>query len=481
MEDYIRLRVKPEKKYISSTLKKNNGSFIATATLADFENLENELRTFNVQIAHTAAVLCQSTYSDSADSDMVEGYATEDLQRLGYVGVENYNYELADGSNRQQVDSPTNLAFTIAHKKLLNADGFYAANAFAILLRGTPNSCEWNGNFRFNKGDGSDGPTHAVWENNLYGLAKNVHAEFVKYCEKYSNDLIDGELKIDAQAQNRILVTGHSRGGGTAECLGFMFDNDVMQPTGTIFEPGGIIAKTAMKINDVQVYALAPTQGFYKRDFAKYFPNRDLSNYHNIYNVINTYDFVPTTPLIKWGYSHIGQEYTFNASDGNYEKMKKTLLNHFQQSLDDDACQMYDCETIQNWLHDFETAEQVDKTAIKNMNNDMFSMCKTAHDFNHIYDMEVNNGVKTENVKVSVAMYLQEFASYLAENNPAEWFGWLVKHPQNDAIAQKFHEGSRTLPYLAKTGPNVAHHWCTTYIAWLATLGKENYQVNEIR
>ncbi|MDR3241116.1 MAG: hypothetical protein LBT37_02955 [Lactobacillaceae bacterium] len=468
------LSVRPEKMFLSTEQSNNfnHNTEIAVRSkgFSDFEDLINGSKTFNDDTAYSAAVLSQATYSRSNNSDTAEGWTTDDLIKLGYIGIENYNYELPDRSNADKVNSATNIAFTIAHKKLPKNGNAYAGNAFIIILRGTPTSKEWNGDFQFEKGKDVNNPTNFVWEDNIYHLANEVHEQFKGYCMQYTNsESCSGETKIEQKPDNRILVAGHSRGGGTAECLGFMFDNDILKPLGTVFQIGKYFTSQAFKTDELQVYAIAPTQGFYKDEFKKLankFSGQNLSDYYNIFDIINPYDFVPTTPMSGWGYSHIGKKYEFILNDGNYVSVQNSLINDFRAIKNGGLVKIYEQASISNIFKPFNEVDNLNKQAIIKMLGRMLQISPNESDFNTKVRMLVSYGNTSRYESISLAMYLQQLGNRLAGDKCEDWFDALNKNIQT-IPANDFYNLGEYLPIVGKDGPNVAHHLCSNYIAWI--------------
>ena len=233
----------------------HNGNATPSARELDVPYTDDLFRQDSKQYQHDLArvsvVMAGSTYTK--DSQPVgTGYAAANLQKLGFT-TSDFNYGIAD--------DPNNVAFTLGVKRLPDM------NLFAAIIRGTPQSAEWSGDFMIGDDD-------APGMNNMIFIGQKVAAQLRDFM------LTEG----DPEQQNVFWVTGHSRGGSATEVVGKL-----------LVDAG----ETA-----VYAYAFAPTTTY------KQVANEDYADaYPQVHAIINPLDVAPTFPLEAWGFTHIGQQH----------------------------------------------------------------------------------------------------------------------------------------------------------------------------
>ncbi|MDR3190542.1 MAG: lipase family protein [Lactobacillaceae bacterium] len=433
---------------------------------------------FDNSLAKVGAVLSQSCYSKAVKDDDQPGYTNKDLRILGYDDIQLYNFDLkADG----EYNSANNIAFTIAHK-IVKIDG-KNANSFAIVMRGTPMSKEWNGDFKYGLGEASGYDKY--WQKNIFSLAKVVHETFSEYC-------IAHEESIKPQTTNKIFVTGHSRGGGAAEGLGYLFDKDIQHNEGMLAAHSRINAnEQPVNKDNVFVYAFAPTQSFNPTvEGTSDTTESKLQNqgaYNNIQDVINPLDFVPTLPIQRWGYQHVGNVH--NLFDINtltpklYAQFRDTYMN-VETTGNNAQRNLYDKHNFADEIgygpkYEFKTlGERLkrDESGMTGINNAMHDTCPDImnYDTPEPITFNVASGIsKTEwfSEHDFFASYAKVFTGgqSFAHDKTSDTVQAISSDvPQTSKRALEYQELLKHLP-TANEGPNIGQHLCTTYIAWLYT------------
>ena len=264
-----------------------------------------EATTYNHDLAQVSVVMAASAYTRNENSVGL-GYAADNLQALGFTTVD---------FGRDIVDDPNNVAFTLGYKQLADR------NVFAVIVRGTPKSAEWAGDFMI--GD-DDAPGMA----NMLLIGQTIMTQLTAYMQEMKqNDL-----------PNVFWVTGHSRGGSATEVVGKL-----------LIDAGE---------TNVYAYAFAPTNTY------KLAAGVDFtSQYAQVHAIINPLDAAPQFPLEKWGFTHVGQQHYFPLTDfadmtAYYEKINQQAFPADQvedQAKLDRGLQLY--YALAPSVHDFYHAE----------------------------------------------------------------------------------------------------------------------------
>lgn len=255
------------------------------------DNLENQELSFNYRwlttdcagyynrdLAVFASLLATDIYETVcvAINDEDDVYADEETGLLQTaIGLDDYEYILI-GDN--DVDTLDTTELGIAHK-IVNVDG-NKYNVFFATICGTRNENEWRSNV--DTGNVSEfGELHPDWrvKENHKGFdvaATRTKKAIDKYIE--DNSLSD--------AQNTILLTGHSRGGAIASILGTYYEKD-------------------NKINSYTYTFSSPMNTTINESNAK--------SYKTIFNLANQDDFITTIPLAYWDFTRYGRDITIPA------------------------------------------------------------------------------------------------------------------------------------------------------------------------
>ncbi|MDR3242287.1 MAG: hypothetical protein LBT37_08970 [Lactobacillaceae bacterium] len=473
------LLVRPEMAVANNkAINKTTKSYINVPETALTTNQYQDSTKYDPALAQIGAVLSQSCYSNELDDDDKPGYTNQDLHILGYDDIQLYNFDL---DSEGAYNSATNIAFTIAHKTV-TIDG-KKANTFIIVLRGTPSSKEWQGDFSYQLNSGDNGAKY--WEKNIYDLGNEVHRTFTEYCMSH-------EETIRPETENKLFVTGHSRGGGTSECLGYLFDKDIQNNTGMMASHSEINANDdPISKKNVAVYAIAPTQAYHpttdaNTDDSEVKANED-GEYDNIQDVVNPMDFVPTNPLTKWGYQHIGHiNNLFNPkteTEANYQKFMQTYekIAHLGKN---DSSQLYSLVAIKKELG-FGTGTQFKtlKDRVSHDQNGMNDFSEAIHavspqlsDYDVPADLTFQTADnQTETESLSPQEFFHSYATAFIGEQPfsspklqSAVSGLMSNVAQTSPKALAYQSVLTHLP-LTPNGPNIANHLCTTYIAWLFT------------
>ncbi|MDR3241292.1 MAG: hypothetical protein LBT37_03875 [Lactobacillaceae bacterium] len=470
----IQLSVRPETMFCSdSSIKHSDEAVVNVPNTALTNNEYPKANVYDQKLAQVGAVLSQSAYSKSATDDIAPGYTNKDLKILGYSDIQLYDFDLK--TNEQKVDSESNIAFTIAHKTT-EIDG-HKANAFAIILRGTPTSKEWKGNFRYKDGFGDK--YAQFWENNIYSLSKKVHATFEEYCQAHEED-------IAPQVTNKIFITGHSRGGGTSECLGYMLDKDSQNNTGLMAAHSAINANnTAINKENVLVYALAPTQAFRPEGDdtsaeTEINANQDGA-YNNIQVIVNPLDFVPTNPTNQWGYQHVGTVHKlFDADKITSAQYEEGLIGLQKVAKLRDGKTLFTPQAIENMIgknKEFKTIadrKAHDKDGILQLREALDQICPNLSTYDTPQTFQISDGSAVKTYSFSLHeffnSYVVSFYGGKAFDNETfhDVVGYLMNPSikQTDPVALAYQKLLAHLP-TSPDGPNIGQHLCTTYMGWL--------------
>jgi hypothetical protein len=249
-------------------------------------------------------------YKDG-DYFVLEGYTEKDLKSLGFKDTQSFGYGDTFISNNKggwmsdpHEDDEKNIAYTFGHAKFGDKD------VFAIVVRGTPDGAEWNGDFKLKPTN--NGKTNKGNEENLSFCADTIIKHFTEFVSK-----------TNSSSAPKLWICGHSRGGGVSELLGKKFDNNAWGetldankgsevPMSYIDSQGTHVYFNQQNIFD---YAIAPMASYYINDPLTGKPRNDYdlpTKYDNVFSIQNPADIAPTSPLAAWGYRHIGKTKTLN-------------------------------------------------------------------------------------------------------------------------------------------------------------------------
>ncbi len=229
---------------------------------------------YNHGLATACATLCAVVNSESfyyggkTDVDFV----AEALGSLGFTDVQTGSFEDRSKAADEVMGIFTGdtdvVAFVLARKELAQGGQLVFVGA-----RGTYGS-EWLSNFNFLDKEAFEG------ESDHTGF-KTAEAEIEKALEDYCR-------QHGVTANDKVLVTGHSRGGAVANLLAADLDLRAQADYGP-FALNGIYAYTfaAPRVTTRTSDAQDPL-------------------YHNIFNVVNPTDLVARIPFEGWGYRRYG-------------------------------------------------------------------------------------------------------------------------------------------------------------------------------
>lgn len=252
-----------------------NGDRIPNDLKGVFKNSSTVQSNLLEKISIEAALLAYDDYL-RVNRNNKPYYLTKMLKNLGFT---NYWKSNGYGNNIEH-----DISYTIAHRTITEGGTNY--NLIAVILRGT-DGVEWMGNFDIRKPVGEntiDKYSPEKEEHFSFGYANRVLLEKIyEYCNTYG---------LDADAsKNKIWITGHSRGAAVAN----------------------LAAAYLTMGKDYKGYLnnrLAQSHNIYAYTFAT--PNVSTSiqsgNFNNIFNFLNSEDFVTLVPFSQWGYRRYGKD-----------------------------------------------------------------------------------------------------------------------------------------------------------------------------
>lgn len=238
----------------------------------------NESSQFNSELAKIALLLSDTAYQ--------KNQIQKTQKQLGF-DCQTYGYDVKS----QLLDNKT--AYTIGHQKMvIDQQEFYVIN---VVVRGTVD-LEWASNFRVTNTSNelANGSDH-------YGFSQAAN-QILNSCKAYQK--AHKELQ---GSENRVLISGHSRGAGVANLL-------------------------AKEMSDKQI--LASQDHIYAYTFAT--PNVTINpknvSYKHIFNLINAEDVVTQIPLEQWGFKRYGQDVMIpTPNDKNYNQMFTQMKKNYKE------------------------------------------------------------------------------------------------------------------------------------------------------
>ena len=201
------------------------------------------------EFSHDIAKLAMAVSAAAYDRTCIE----KAISDMGFTQWESFNYN--DNFN----------AYTLAKKKI-NVNGV-EKNLVLVALRGTGGSAtEWYSNIV-----------------NIINIPTGTHLGFTVYADEVLRKL---ESYVSNPSEDKILITGHSRGAGAANIIGEALQNKQL---------------TAKENTYVYTYATPNTT-----------VNPNYVGHNNIYNFVNAEDIVPDVPPL---YGKSGTTYVFHRND----------------------------------------------------------------------------------------------------------------------------------------------------------------------
>lgn len=243
---------------------------------------------YNHSISKIAMALSASAYN--------ENHIKNALNKLYFEDVKLFNYSQMNDSG-----APDTVAYSFSHTTL-NIEGGLKYNLIAVVVRGTPGDKEWYSNFNISSSNG--GKYNDVDHVGFKLAADKLYDNLEEYI--YNHD------ELSSIEENKILITGHSRGAAVANLV-------------------------SAELTKTQKYAIQ--NNIYGYTFAT--PNvttrkeaKTKTSFENIFNLVNAEDFVPYIPLahVDWGYWKYGQTLTF-PSKGVNEEYETTYKRQMDNSF----------------------------------------------------------------------------------------------------------------------------------------------------
>lgn len=234
-------------------------------------------------------------YGGKTDIDFV----AEALGQLGFIDIVTDSYVLRSKASDEVVDIFTGgtdvAAFVLARKELPGGE-----TLVFVGIRGTYGS-EWLSNFNVqNAADEYEERDHTGFD-----LAESeIERALEAYCAEYG-----------IGAGDKVLVSGHSRGGAVANLLAADLDVRAQASYGPF------------ELDDIYAYTFAAPQ-----------VSTRLSNvhdplYNNIFNIVNPTDLVPRLPLSGWGYHRYGVTIELpEAGDADFDELYQAMQDQRAQT-----------------------------------------------------------------------------------------------------------------------------------------------------
>ena len=235
---------------------------------------------FNQKLAQASLALELSSWTTYDEKDVwtsnIVGARKDNLksafQVLGFENDEYTKYNVALSDNSDTV------AFGIAQKGIID-DAGNESTIVAVAVRGGGYGGEWASNFRI--GD------NKKYASGFWDSSTGVYNYVNDYINKYAIE--KDKLKI--------WIVGFSRGAAVANLTAARLCNNY-------------------SYKNIYAYTFATPQGYI-------FNNDEVSseiNYHNIHNIINPADLVPTVALSGWGFGRFGESHYINYGNRQYVK-----------------------------------------------------------------------------------------------------------------------------------------------------------------
>jgi uncharacterized protein YegL len=272
---------------------------------------------------HELALVC-SALSASTGAYIGSSVGYESLLTLGFRDIESHNFDIVD----TQFEGDDGLVYTLG-QQLVEING-EMRQLFILLMRGTSGAFlvgkEWQSNFRFN-------PDSDYCHSGFHAAALKAYGSLQEYVSTHS----------DETAENLFIITGHSRGGATANLVGWeMTRNRFSSPAQTY------------------VYTFATPNTML---------NMSISASMNIHNVVNRSDMITLLPfalesevttddgqLVKTAFMKQGNVWSYDgASPEMLEKLselvgKDTSREDFKELLIVDDIYLHDYAPYLAWL-----------------------------------------------------------------------------------------------------------------------------------
>ncbi len=216
--------------------------------------------TYNPDIAEISSILSAAAYNYMEDFLNSQKYIEDALVSIGFPSenIESYNYDKEYNyiSNR--------VGYTFSYKTVHMDDEIY--NLIFAVIRGTT-AGEWYSNFAVSGLIYYDNDVHFGFR----VAEANLNKDFKDFMQKHGLD--------EEKDRNKLLITGHSRGGAVANLF------------------AARCTKSLNYANEENIYAYT---------FGTPNVSKDVEEYENIFNIVFNSDFVPHLPLESWGFKKNG-------------------------------------------------------------------------------------------------------------------------------------------------------------------------------
>ena len=247
-----------QKDTIQSVLEKEFDSSCLSAALA----LPSSSTELSYELAIQALALC-SGHSKEKEAELFE--------KAGFALLAQNNYEKAD-------DDPAHTSAYTVGSKTIEFSG-EERTLVTIAVRGT-NGGEWYSNFDFAPSKSDD----AVFAENFLFTAEDAYLGVLSAVGSVKNPLF--------------LVTGHSRGGATANLLALLLS--------AYYGNDNVFGYTFASPNTVKT-------------------SENIPSCENIFNFVNPCDIVTKVPFEDWGYGRVGIDILLFGDENEIEKLNDAV------------------------------------------------------------------------------------------------------------------------------------------------------------
>ena len=244
----------------------------------------HELAKLSLGLSAAAFTAGNTEYTEYYSNGERERNLADAYTKMGFADVEYYNYDIGldDASNKA--------AYSIAKKDTV-IDG-ESVSIYSIVIRGKGYGAEWASNFDFGSG---------------------LHATgFSEPAEDIYQNLKETLRKANTESEVKIWITGFGRGGAIANLLAAELDRDAASLN---VDKSGIYAYTFATMQCVDT-----THADY---------SNDVTDYSNIFNIVNPSDIFSSIPFSSWGYGRYGNTYYFdyNQDEDLYKYIPQEYTN----------------------------------------------------------------------------------------------------------------------------------------------------------
>lgn len=286
-----------------------DGHAVAADVVWDDEWFFADPDAYNHELATTCSVLSAVANAESSHYQVgsdAPAYMEDMLASLGFTEVSTASYLYRSEIIDEVLDFVTRkddvVAYSVGLKPIVSRETGEERLLAAVSIRGSYGS-EWLSDFNM---------LDAISAGNEVGA--NDHSGFMDACEDIRADLAETANRHPGE-KIAVLVTGHSRGGATANLLASYLDDET---TG----PRAVAARDA-----IYAYTFAtPT--------VTTFDNVDDALFDNIFNIMNPSDMVPRFPLESWGFKRYGKDrWLPRAGEAAFEAVYPAMRERFLENV----------------------------------------------------------------------------------------------------------------------------------------------------